>query len=226
MYPVANQPGVFQTPEGRVIKLSEWDEMDVYDTIVFPGGETLQAISEVTFFTAVQGKAKIDTNLTTNGKVPARHELLVLKAGIFVAPKWGAAHPELADQCAVYQEGTYELLKNQKPQVYEQHMWGRQTGMGFVAYGVDFAVPAVTIAPGSLGVASPAAIPPLLVPFSLAAGAGGDDDFEVDLRFTASRAAIPLGAGPTTAAWTSHTLAEDTPVMAVLHGFMKAPGTR
>lgn len=215
--------GEFMLATGQKIRLSEWDEQDLYDTWALPAGETLSAIGTVRYFTDVQGKEKIDTNLTTNGKVPAEHEMIVLKVGIFVLPKWGQDVAPLSDQLALYQEGTWEMLKNRKVQLPEQHLWGRATGYGFVAYGVDLAAPAVVVAPGSLGVASPAAIPPLLVPFTLA----HNNDFEGILRFTQSRAnKSAFGAAPSTATWSSHQLAADCAVMAVLHGFMKAPGTR
>lgn len=218
-----NRPGEFAIPAlGVKIALKDWEEKDLYDTIVLPGGTSLTNASKLEFFTNVQGKRKgIDTNLRKNAQTPARHELIVLKPGIFVKPKWGTAIPEMADQLSVYEEGTYLLDKNQKPQVTVTHLWRMATGYGFVAYGVDLAAPGVTVAPGSLGVASPAAIPPLLVPFAI----NPDDDFEVDLEFEGSLAglAVPGVGAP---AFTSHTLAANTPIMAILHGFVKSPGTR
>jgi len=219
---IPNQPGKFAIPGlGKQIDIVEWNEQDIYDTVVYPAGLQLSAAAQVNFFTQVNGKARIQTNLTTNSKVPARHSAIVLKAGVFVQPKWGTAVPELADQMAVYQEGSWDLLKNRKVQIEETHMWGAATGYGFVAYGVDFAAPAVTVAPGSNGVASPAAIPPLLVPFELSS----DDDFEGHI-FMRSPAGLTAVGGVAAPAFTSHTLAQDTPVMFVLHGFLRAPATR
>jgi len=222
LIPIPNAPGKFAVPGlGKTIDVVEWNEQDIYDTAVIPAGAVLNTVNEVRFFTQVNGKSRVQTNLTTDGKVPARHSAIILKAGIFVQPKWGTSVPELADQMGVYQEGTYELLKNRKVQIEETHMWGAATGYGFVAYGVDFAAPAVTVAPGSNGVASPAAIPPLLVPFELSS----DDDFEGRVRFGTPQGLAAFG-GVAAPVFASHTLAQDVPVMFVLHGFLKAPATR
>ena len=86
---------------------------------------------------------------------------------------------------------------------------------------MDLAAPGVVVAPGSLGVASPAAIPPLLVPFAIQP----DDDFEVRIRYELSAAGQAVGA-VAAPAFASHILAQPTAVMAVLHGFMKSPGTK
>lgn len=221
LIPVPGTPGAFAIPGlGKTIKLTEWSEQDIFDTWVLPATAQLQVVNELRFYTNVDGKNPIDTNLTTNSKMPARHSAIVLKVGVFVPPKWGASTPELADQMAIYQEATFELLKNRKTQVEETHLWGLATGYGFVGYGIDFGGPAVTVAPGSNGVASPSAIPPLLVPFEL----NDDDDFQGRLRFHASAAAATIAG--VTAAWTSHTLAQDTPIMVALHGFVKSPATR
>jgi len=216
-----NKPGEFAIPElGRVIRLTEWEEMDIYDTVAVAAAVQLTNAT-LNFYTNVQGKVPVDTNLRTNSKMPARHELIVLKPSVFVLPKWGTATPELADQMAVYQEGSYVLQKNNKDQISETHMWGLASGYGFVAYGVDFAAPGVTVAPGSLGVASPAAIPPLLVPFTIQA----DDDFDASIDFDNSSAGVAVGA-VAAPAFVSHTLSANIAIMAILHGFVKSPGTR
>jgi len=222
LVPTAN-PGEFAIPAlGVKIALKDWEEKDIYDTICLPGAVTLAAAGTLEFFTNVQGKRKgIDTNLRKNAATPARHELIVLKPGVFCKPKWGTSIPEMADQLAVYEEGTYRLAKNQKDQVTETHLWRMATGYGFVAYGVDLAAPGVVVAPGTLGVASPAAIPPLLVPFAI----GPEDDFEVEVKYETSLAGQAVGA-VAAPAFTSHTLAADTPIMSILHGFVKSPGTR
>jgi hypothetical protein len=215
-------PGEFAIPAlGKKILLSEWTEQDVYDVWAVPAATPVTTITELSFFTNVQGKAAIDTNQRRNAQTSARHSVIVLKPGVYVLPSWGGQYADMADQIALYQMGTYELLKNNRAQIPETHMWGLATGYGFVAYGVDKAAPGVACAPGSLGVASPGAIPHLLVPFTITP----DDDFEVKMRFTASRAAATVGG--VTATWTDATLgAADVAIMCTLHGFVKAPGTR
>jgi hypothetical protein len=218
-----NVPGEFAIPAlGAKIALKDWEEKDIYDTIAIGGGAQLvNDVDTLEFYTNVQGKRRIDTNLKKNSATPARHEIIVLKPGFFVKPKWGTATAELADQLAFYEEGVYELVKNEKPQVTESHLWRMATGYGFVAYGVDFGAPGVTVAPGSLGVASPAAIPPLLVPFTI----GPEDDFAVTVRYQNSQAGV-AAAAVGAPAHVSHTLAQTTACMAVLHGFVKSPGTK
>ncbi len=218
-----DKPGEFAIPAlGTKIALKDWEEKDIYDTIAIGGGAQLAGVVDLLeFFTNVQGKRRVDTNLRRNAATPARHEIIVLKPGIFCKPKWGTATAELADQMAIYEEGVYELVKNEKPQVTETHLWRLATGYGFVGYGIDFAAPGVVVAPGSLGVASPAAIPPLLVPFTI----GPDDDFSVTVQYQASLAGVAFGA-VAAPAFVSHTLAQTTAVMAVLHGFVKSPGTK
>lgn len=217
-----NDPGVFVIPElGKNVRLSEWEEKDIYDTVALPAATQLVG-NEIEFFTTVEGKRDIDTNMKTGGKMPARHELIVMKPSIYVLPMWGTAIPELADQLAIYAEGLYELNKNQKPQVSRTHLWRLQSGYGFVAYGLNTSGAAATVAPSSLGVASPAAIPPLLIPFTLQP----DDDFDATIKFDASRAGVENSAGAAAPTFSSRTLASATAIKAFLHGFVKSPGTK
>ena len=53
------EPGVFAIPElGRMIKLTEWEEMDVYDTLALPAATQL-AGNTLTFFTGVENRRSV-----------------------------------------------------------------------------------------------------------------------------------------------------------------------
>jgi len=215
-----NVPGVFLLPEiGAEIKLSEWEEMDIYDTVALPA-TTVLAGNVLNFFRNVGNKSGLDTNLETDGKVPGRHEVIVMKPSIFVVPQWGTAQPNLDDQIAIYGEGVYELQKNRKIQITETHLWRLQSGYGIVAYGLNPA--GGTATPTSLGVASPAAIPPLLIPFMLAA----DDTFSATLTFQQSTAGVANNAGLAAPVFASFPIGNDTAIKNFLHSFVKSPGTR
>jgi len=213
-----NDPGKFALPElGVIIQISEWEEKDVYDTLAIDGGTQL-AGETFPFFTDVEQKQRCDTNLKKGASMPSRTNLIVLKPSLRVKPLWGQAIATLEDQIAIYEEGIYYLNKNDKPQVTFTHLMRLQSGYGVVAYGLSTGA---ATAPTSLGVASPAAIPPLLIPFELQP----DDDFDGHLDFVASRAGAQNQAG-TTPVFASHVLGVDVAVVNYLHGFVKAPGTR
>lgn len=214
-----NEPGVFAIPEiQKLVKLTEWEEKDIYDTIAIDAATQL-AGNTFELFTDVENKRDIDSNLSTGGKMPARSDLIVLKPSLYVQPMWGTAVCDLSDAVAIYHEGLYELEKNSKPQVSKTHLLRLQSGYGVVAYGLT--VGATAVAPTSLGVASPAAIPPLLIPFTLQP----EDDFKGEIAFQQSRAGAENNAGlaPT---FTSYTLAQDVAIKAFLHGFVKGPATK
>ena len=216
------RPGEFIIPElGRAIQLTEWEEMDIYDTMALPAATAL-AGNTLTYYTGVENRRAVDTNLKTSSKMPARHELIVMKPSVFVLPMWGTAIVELADQLAFYSEGTYELNKNSKPQVSRTHMWRLQSGYGFVAYGLNVAAPGAPVAPSSLGVASPAAIPPLLIPFVIQP----EDDFDVRIVFEASRAGVVNNAGAAAPVFATRTTAAAMAIKVFLHGFVKSPGSK
>ena len=101
LIPTQNR-GEFQISElGKKIRLTEWEEMDIYDTIALVAGAALVGgYPELNFFQNIQGKRRIDTNLRTNGKVLARHEVIVMKPSVFVTPMWGIIGTGLADQAA------------------------------------------------------------------------------------------------------------------------------
>lgn len=218
-----NRPGVFVIPAlGATVTISEWTEQDIFDVWALPTTAVLGTdVSQISFFTNVQGKTTLDTNMTRNSQTPARHSVIVLRPGLFVLPAWGTAVPDMADANAVYSGGTYEMKRSKKIIVPETHLWGLGSGYGIVAYGVDKAAPSAEVAPLSLGMASPAAQPHLLVPFQIQP----EDDYEALLRFPNSNAglALPGIAAPTYAGFA---LNNDIAIMAILHGFMKAPGTR
>lgn len=214
------EPGVFIMPElGKQINLTEWEEADIYDTAAIASGSTFQG-GRIEFFTSPQGKSEADTNVRTPSKLPARHEVIVLKIGVYVPPTWGTATPPISDVSAFYHEGAIEVLKNRKAEVSKSHMLRFPSGYGLVAYGLNPG-DGINIAPQSLGVASPAAIPPLLVPWQMTHG----DDFEARIEFSASGAGAQFGssAAPT---FTSHTLADDLAVKLIMHGFIKSPATK
>lgn len=213
-----SDPGKFALPElGLFITISEWEEKDIFDTIAIDGGTTLSG-ENFPFFTDVEQKQKCDTNLKKGASMPSRTNLIVLKPSLRVKPVWGTAIATLFDQFSIYEEGVYYLNKNDKPQVTSTHLMRMQSGYGVVAYGLSTGT---AIAPTSLGVASPAAIPPLLIPFEIQP----PDDFDGHLDFVASRAGTQNQAG-TTPVFASHQLDLDVAIVNYLHGFVKAPGTR
>lgn len=216
-----NNPGEFAIPElGRIIRLTEWEEKDIYDTVALANTTSLDG-NIVEFFLNVQAKRDVDTNLRTAGKMPARHELICMKPGVFVQPLWGNIPPTLFSQLAIYAGGLFSLEKNAKAQVSRTHLWRMQTGYGMVAYGLDVAGAATSVAPSSLGVASPAAIPPLLIPFVIQP----EDDFDVEIRFEASGAATANTAG-VTPVYAAAVLDADTAIKTILHGFVKSPASK
>ena len=214
------KPGEFQIPElGKTINLTEWEEADIYDTVAIAAQVSLQG-GTISFYTAPTGKNKADTNLRTSSKLPARHEVIVFKVGVYVCPIWGTALPQLSDVAAFYHEGALQVRKNTKAEVTYSHLLRFPSGYGLVAYGLD---PGAThnYAPVTLGIASPAAIPPLLVPWSLQA----DDDFDADIVFEASGAGTAYN-GVAAPGWTSSDTTDVLATKLILHGFIKSPATK
>jgi len=93
-------------------------------------------------------------------------------------------------------------------------------GYGLVGYGLNPGEVA-NIALQTLGIASPAAIPPLLVPWTITY----DDDFDATIRFMASGAGVAFNAVGVPG-YTSFTTADDIGVKLIFHGFTKSPATK
>lgn len=201
---VKGKPGIFRMrmPQGttKIVKLVEWREDYVYDTVDFLVG--VQALgAQVIFFQNVQNKQRVDCNITTPRKLQAGAEMVLNQIGVM--PCHNAVH-SAANVAAIDTAWAIERLH------YNLQINGISVAQGPVHnFPPGLGVTGSALAGGVLtnGVASPAAVPRLLVPQTIT-----EKDNTIEGFLTHD-----------TAAWATYvtaTLTQSLAVRNVLRGYM------
>jgi hypothetical protein len=211
------------TATNQRIKLTEWEEQDVWDSATLPATVQLDTAVEVEFFGGNQGnggkKTVRDTNVTKPNQLTSYNTLICLRPFMHIENTWGTSAAPLIDVQGILAGGFLAYNKNQKPIVTGSHAYRFASGYGLVAYGLD--TDAGSVAPGGSGIAGTAAQSPLLIPFQLI----DTDQFDARLTFPGSRSGVSIG-GVEASDWVAYTLATDVSIMVAMHGFVKRPATQ
>lgn len=186
--PVRGKAGVFQvTGTNKLLRLVEWREDNVYDTVNIQSGTTsTTAGTELEFFDAISNKKKRDTNTTKQHALPAGWELIVMKLGVYTHITTGNTEATGADLKKVYENAALVAQINDTV-IADGWALGYQVGIGL--YGSDGASGAAVIAPGTPSIG---AAPTLLVPQEI----NSDHDIRAKLRFDGFAWATTVFAQP------------------------------
>lgn len=205
--PVRGKPGVFQVSgTNKVLRLVEWREDNVYDTVNVQSGTTsTTAGTELEFFDSLASKKKRDTNLTKQHALPAGWELIVMKLGVYAHITTGNTECTGADLKKIYENAALSAQINDTV-IADGWALGYQVGIGM--YGSDGASGAAVIAPGTPSIG---AAPTLLVPQEINDG----HDIRAKLRFD--------GFGWATSTFAAPSLSVGTTVKFVFRGYLKRP---
>ena len=207
------------------IKLTEWEEQDVWDSATLPATVALSTAVEVEFFGGNQGnggkKTVRDTNVTKPNQLTSYNTLICLRPFVHLENTWGNTAAPLSDIQGVLAGGFIGYNKNQKPIITGSHLYRFASGYGLVAYGLDTTAGAGNVAPGGSGIAGTAAQSPLLIPFQLI----DTDQFDAVLSFPGSRSGVAVG-GVAAADWEAYELDTAVSIMVAMHGFVKRPATQ
>lgn len=215
--PVRGKAGVFVIAgTEKVIKLVEWREDNLYDTVEVspatgaPGsfGATT-AGTEYEFFDNLSNKKKRDTNLNKQHALPAGWELIVTKLGCYAHSAVANATPLPADLKKFYETFTLEAKINDTT-IADGWVLGYQTGIGL--YGSTVESSQGVIAPGTPSIG---AAPTLLVPQEI----NDSHDIRGKLRYDGyTWLANGTGSTQTAATFSTYLLAK-----LIFRGFLKRP---
>lgn len=176
--PVRGKAGAFVIAgTNKVIKLVEWREDAVYDTVNIQSGTTSTASgTELEFFDSLSNKKRRDLfNTTRPHNLPAGWELIVTKLGIYVHSVTGNTELTPADQKKVYENASLTAQINETL-IADGWCMNYQVGLGL--YGQTNETGQGVISPG---VPSVGAAPTLLVPQEI----NYDHDLRAKIRFDA-----------------------------------------
>lgn len=168
MKQVPGKPGQFKvtTAEGaKIVKLVEWREDYIYDTIEMVATIGAAAANEWMFFVSTSGpagapKTKADTNLRTPRRLSSGQEMILNQIGVTpLHNRINSVEISNIDFAWVLERLSYKFEINQIPMAegpvgFFPPGWGG-TGVATIGGAVGFM---------TNGVASPAAVPRLLVP--------------------------------------------------------------
>jgi hypothetical protein len=153
LQPVKGEPGRFFVPAlGKVINIVEFREDDKYDTVQIVSQPPLAppfpitAGQQFTFFRDLQGKELIDTNFTTQRRLPAGEEMLIERIGVSIPLAAGNVLPFPRDIKKVAEDAFLKFQINRKdviegplvklPIGYGLSGQTQETDQGIVAVGV------------------------------------------------------------------------------------------
>lgn len=158
--PVRGQPGVFVIAgTGETIKIEEYRDDAVYDTVDLQSGTTSTAAgTETLFFDNLANKKKRDTNVLQAHKLPQNWELVVMKFGFYAHSYTGNTAATPADLKKVYENATLNIVLNEVP-IADGWVLNYQAGVGLAGNTVETGQGVI-----SPGTPSIAAAPTLLVP--------------------------------------------------------------
>jgi hypothetical protein len=192
----------------RTIKLVEWREDDFYDTITTATDTTavaaaVSAGASFEFFRDLANKNLQHTNLRTARRIPAGSEFIMSRIGVVLNQAFGNVLALASDILKVAYAATLSFKINDRL-VSEGPLFKFQSGYGVSGTSTETAISALT-----LGVASAAAAPTLMV----AQPVQDDDDLQGTVDFKSiswsTNAAMPTVKG--------------LGVTLMLHGYIKKP---
>jgi hypothetical protein len=121
LQPIKGEPGRFFVPAlGKVINIVEFREDDKYDTIEINASTpvvppfTVTAGQQFTFFRDLQNKELIDTNFTTQRRLPAGEEMLIERIGVSVPTARGNITSKPSDIKKVAENAYLKFQINRK----------------------------------------------------------------------------------------------------------------
>lgn len=151
LVPVKGKPGKFYNKLTKTeIDIVEWREDDKYDTVTLPAGLVATGLFR-NFFRDIQGKNLIDTNFTTQRRLPAGEEMIIDRVWAYVPMSNGATNPVPADIKRVGDNSYIKFQINRKD-VAEGPLVKFPSGYGFAGNTVEAGAGVIT-----LGVPSTAA---------------------------------------------------------------------
>ena len=209
---VKGEPGVFRIAgTTKNIKLVEWREDLVYDTILLRSSTTDTAAgSEFEFFDSTASKAKQDTNLNKTHALPAGWELIITKLGLYAHHYAGNTGAVPADLLKVYDNFAFNAKINETL-ICDGWAMGYQCGIGPYGNTVETGQGVITV-----GVPSVGAAPTLLVPQEV--------NWNHDIRAQIRIADVDAWNTGTTRAQPSLSVAMH--VKCLFRGFLKRPVTK
>lgn len=156
--PVKGKPGHYFIPAtGEVFRAQELTEDSLYDSITLPSG-SLSAGTTRKFFDSLSDKNAQHTNIGTIGRiVPSQQEMSVTRIGLVSAQAVGNSVVSDADILKTLYSGSFDL-KFGKQEIAKGPFWKYPGGYGAPGQTTRSDAGVVTN-----GVASPAAVPPLVV---------------------------------------------------------------
>ena len=205
--PVRGKAGTFVVPQtGKVIKLVEWREDNLYDTVNLQSGTTSTAAgTELLYFDSLANKKKRDTNLNKAHAIPAGWEMVITRIGFYFHLTTGNTEATPADAKKVY-EGASILSQINETVIADGWVLGYQIGIGMAGQTNETGQGVI-----SPGVASIGAAPVLLVPQEVNDG----HDIRATLRFDNN--------SWTTTSFTQPSLSVGATAKHIFRGFIKRP---
>lgn len=156
--PVKGKPGHYFIPAtGEVFRAQELTEDSLYDSVTLPSG-ALSAGTTRKFFDSLSNKNLQHTNIGTIGRiVPSQQEVSVTRIGYVPAQAVGNSLTTDGDILKTLFSGSIEL-KFGKQEIAKGPLWKYPGG-----YGAPGSTTRTDTGNVTNGVASPAAVPPLVV---------------------------------------------------------------
>jgi hypothetical protein len=221
LQPIKGEPGRFFVPAlGKVINIVEFREDDKYDTVEitataapFAPPFTIVAGQQFTFFRDLQSKDLIDTNFTTQRRLPAGEEMLIERIGVSVPLARGNVLPFPRDVKKVSENGYLKFQINRKD-VIEGPLVKMPSGYGISGNTVENDQGIV-----SIGVPATASVANLRKPQFITTEHDVDGVLTFQNRAWLNAAAAPAGAS-------QPTLENAVLVKLWLHGLIKSAATK
>lgn len=204
---VKGKPGLFsiRTAKGeQYMKLVEWTESQVYDTIqiaaaLLTGGQEWQ------YFQNLQNKLKVDCNLATPRRLTSGTEMILNQIGIMPGHNYSNFTESAPIDFAAACERLHYQLRLNNTLIVQGPVHCFPSGFGVVG-----STTVATTGYLTNGVASPAAVPRLLVPQNVTA------DNDISATLTHSAAPWIVGAG-----YTAPTFGQPMFIKNTLRGYIK-----
>jgi len=155
------EPGLLNIPGVGAIRLDQWIEDVVYDTATLD--TSISVGTQYKFFVNLSGKTKADTNMVESGKLPEQWEMIILKYGLELMP---GVLPE--DAAKIVENSFIEFQTGNSKVRRRAPTWAWPIGFGVWGdHAIDEQGSATNYGIAQLGVPSPMAVKPLLIPIRL-----------------------------------------------------------
>lgn len=156
------EPGVLNIPGVGFIRVEQWVEDVIYDTITIESG-AVNAGAQYEWFTNLSGKNKDKTNMTEAGKLPENWEIIVLKYGIEFVP--GVA---MNDFLQIISKSFIQFKTGNNKIRRKAPTWAWPIGFGIWGdHATDEQSSETNTSILQVGIPSPSAVRPLLIPIRI-----------------------------------------------------------